>query len=104
MKLTGNDLKEIGFTEGKALGLALQVMEKHYELNTVREKLAILKGLLENPSLFEGHSILAPIAGELLRPTGDIVALAEKSLPYQIYGVEAIEQGALQQMDTAMRS
>ena len=103
MKLTGNDLKEIGFTEGKALGLALQVMEKHYELNTVREKLAILKGLLENPSLFEGHSILAPIAGELLRPTGDIVALAEKSLPYQIYGVEAIEQGALQQMDTAMR-
>ena len=103
MKLTGNDLKEIGFTEGKALGLALQVMEEHYERNTISEKLAILKGLLENPSLFEGHAILAPIAGALLRPAGDIVALAEKSLPYQVYGVEAIEQGALQQMDTAMR-
>ena len=31
MNLTGNDLKQIGFIEGKAMGLALDLVENQYQ-------------------------------------------------------------------------
>ncbi len=40
---------------------------------------------------------------ELSKPTGITIALKEQSLPYRIYGAEAIEEGALKQMETAMK-
>lgn len=103
MNLTGNDLKQIGFTEGKALGLALDLAEKEYTHLNFDEKLELLKQLLDNPSSFINDAVLSPIAAELLKPAeADNIALLEGK-SYQIYGAEAIEQGALQQMETAMK-
>ena len=103
MNLTGNDLKQLGFTEGKALGLALDLVEKQYSDLSFDDKLALLKQVLNNPSSFINDATLAPVAAELLRPLDDTIALNVDGKSYQIYGADAIEQGALQQMETAMK-
>ncbi len=43
MKLTGNDLKTIGFAEGKAMGVALKLVEQHYSALATQEQLAMLQ-------------------------------------------------------------
>ena len=103
MALSGNDLKQIGFIEGKALGLALDLIENQYQDLTFDDKLSLLKQILTNPSSFINDSILGLIAAELLRPVDETIALNVDGKSYQIYGSEAIEQGALQQMETAMK-
>ena len=103
MNLTGNDLKNIGFIEGKALGLALDLVEKQYPGLTFDDKLGLLKQILSNPSSFINDTILAPVAAELLKPADETIALNIDGKSYQIYGAEAIEEGALQQMETAMK-
>jgi tRNA-splicing ligase RtcB (3'-phosphate/5'-hydroxy nucleic acid ligase) len=103
MNLTGNDLKQLGFIEGKALGLALDLVEKQYSDLSFDDKLALLKQVLNNPASFINDATLAPVAAELLRPLDDTIALNVGGKSYQIYGADAIEQGALQQMETAMK-
>jgi tRNA-splicing ligase RtcB (3'-phosphate/5'-hydroxy nucleic acid ligase) len=103
MNLTGNDLKQLGFIEGKALGLALDLVEKQYADLSFDDKLALLKQVLNNPSSFINDATLAPVAAELLRPVDETIALNVDGKSYQIYGADAIEQGALQQMETAMK-
>src|SRR5688572_11765432 len=103
MNLTGNDLKQIGFIEGKALGLALDLIEKQYATLSFDDKLALLKQILNNPSSFINDATLAPIAAELLKPADETIALNVDGKSYQIYGAEAIEEGALNQMETAMK-
>ena len=103
MNLTGNDLKQIGFIEGKALGLALDLVEKEYAELGFDDKVALLKQILNNPSSFVNDAILAPVATELLKPSDETIALHVEGKSYQIYGAEAIELGALQQMETAMK-
>lgn len=102
MILTGNDLKKIGFIEGKALGIALDVTEKQYAHLTYDDKLTLLKQVLSNPSSYIHDTALAPIATALLE-RDETIALNAEDKSYQIYGAEAIEQGALQQMATAMK-
>lgn len=101
--ISGNDLKNIGFVEGKALGLALGLVESQYANLSFDEKLDLLKQILNNPSSFVNDSIFAPVANELLKPADDTIALNIDGKPYQIYGAEAIEEGALLQMETAMK-
>lgn len=103
MNLTGNDLINIGFAQGKSLGIALEIFEKEYSTLTNEEKLSMLKHVLENPSAFLSDEKISAIAAELLKPADDTIPLNEESKPYQIYGAEAIEEGALKQMQIAMK-
>src|SRR5688572_20770387 len=101
--ISGKDLKRIGFVEGKALGLALELVEKEDDALKMDEKLALLKQILENPLSYIEDTRLSPLALELLKPTDNTIALNSEGMSYQIYGAEAIEQGALAQMETAMK-
>ena len=103
MNLTGKDLKRIGFIEGKALGLALDLVNQLYPDTNTEDKLVLLKQILNNPSSFISDPNLTPLAAELLRPADETVSLSIEGKSYQIYGAEAIEEGALQQMETAMK-
>ncbi len=99
--LTGKDLLEIGFPAGKAIGIALEVMKTSFTGKTREEKLYLLRALLLNPEAHLAVADLAPVA-EVLLEKPDTISLAEGA-PFQIYGAEAIEEGALKQMRTAMR-
>ena len=103
MKLTGNDLIGIGFHEGKALGLALDIFENEYATLDLEQKLALLTQVLQDPSIFLNDAMLSPIAQALIKPVDDSISLNTNTKAYQIYGAEAIEQGALNQMETAMK-
>ncbi|MEI9918934.1 MAG: hypothetical protein WDO14_09035 [Bacteroidota bacterium] len=50
MALTGKELKQIGFTEGKALGLALNIVESNYADLYNAVTLTLLKQVVDNPS------------------------------------------------------
>ena len=101
--IRGKDLKRIGFVEGKALGLALEIVEKEYSALSVGERLALLKQVLENPASYLNDTKLSPLALALQKPHDDTIALNIEPKSYQIYGAEAIEEGALSQMETAMK-
>jgi tRNA-splicing ligase RtcB (3'-phosphate/5'-hydroxy nucleic acid ligase) len=103
MKMTGNELKALGYQEGKALGMALDILETELAHLTVDEQAKLLTEVLRQPADFETHAQFSKLAIELLRPATDTIALAESRLPYAIYGAEAIEEGALRQMEMAMK-
>jgi tRNA-splicing ligase RtcB (3'-phosphate/5'-hydroxy nucleic acid ligase) len=103
MKLTGNDLIQIGYTEGKALGIALSLAEQQLANDTPKDQLNQLTDVLKQPSAFIADSVFAPLAQELLKPVDSTIALKDESHPYSIYGADAIEAGALKQMETAMK-
>ena len=96
-------MKALGYQEGKALGVALDILETELAQLTVDEQTKLLAEVLKQPAAFETHAQLSKLALELLRPANDIIALAESTLPYAIYGAEAIEEGALRQMEMAMK-
>lgn len=103
MPLTGQDLLSIGFKENKSLGLTLGVMAEKYSHLTVEQKLKLLEKLLAKPAEFLNEPHLGVIAAELMRVAPWPRPLNSEKMEYTIYGAEAIEAGALQQMDTAMR-
>jgi len=102
MTLTGTDLKKIGFTEGKALGIALTIIETEFAQLDTDGQLALLKQVKEEPAAYLHDEKWSPLANALLAPVDATIALGEGK-PYKIYGAEAIEPGAIQQMDVASR-
>lgn len=103
MTLTGNELINIGFAEGKALGIALSLLEQELVPGNAEEQLKRLADVLKQPSVFANDGTFSLLAQELLKPVDCTIALKEELQPYSIYGAEAIEQGALKQMETAMK-
>ncbi len=103
MKLTGTDLKSIGFPEGKAIGIALRMIEKHYATLTKEEQIVWLQRIITAPEVFSSEEKLSDLINELRKPADTIIALNKQSPSYSIYGAEAIEEGALKQMATAMK-
>ncbi len=104
-KLTGKDLKAIGYKEGRALGAAVNLAEKHFKGKNKNFKLDMLKRVLENPHFYRDNPIYAKLVRELTAVPEKIFehGLAEVTPEYKIYGEQFIEKGALDQMDMAMR-
>jgi tRNA-splicing ligase RtcB len=103
MTLTGNDLKKLGFKESKALGLALEIVEKEFSHLEKEQKLTLLEKIVTNPHDFINHPQLKALATELTWSEPGLHELNPAAMTYSIYGAEAIEAGALLQMETAMK-
>ncbi|MBC7923793.1 MAG: RtcB family protein [Ferruginibacter sp.] len=99
--LTGKDLLEIGFPQGKAMGIALQILQQAYAGITREEKLALLKSLLAEPAT--AAVALRPVVEALVGKPDTTVELVTEDRPFAIYGAEGIQEGALKQMRTAMK-
>lgn len=102
MKLTGHDLRSLGFAEGKAMGIALAILEKEYASLSPEAQSTLLKNVLENPAAFTNDANLGALAHALTAPIDTTIPLQEGK-PYQVYGADAIEAGAIAQMQTAMK-
>ncbi|OUJ74275.1 RtcB family protein [Hymenobacter crusticola] len=102
-QLRGNDLRQLGFPEGRAIGLALaQLQRKHLKKLSHTEQLALLETLLNNPNEYLTDLDWSHTAAALLPPPSRHIALAERK-NYAVFGPEYIEQGAIHQMETAMK-
>jgi tRNA-splicing ligase RtcB len=102
MNLTGNNLIKLGFKEGKAIGIALEIINNEYSSMTIDEQLTLLSDVLKSPLSHESNPLLKPLIQILLEPVDSGIQLTEGKT-YQIYGADAIEQGAIRQMETAMK-
>ncbi|KOR31521.1 RNA 2',3'-cyclic phosphate--5'-hydroxyl ligase [Achromatium sp. WMS3] len=107
--MTGKILKLHQWPEGKIIGIAKkignQLIEQGLERDIVLER---LNKVQQNPESFQDDPILTDIACEFIRiKEKEQVAqqdiLLDTPIPYQIWGQELMEQGAIEQMAMAMR-
>ncbi len=104
LKIRGKDLIRIGYPEGPAIGMAINMMLKYHRKKSKVWVMAKLKEVLENPDQYANDEVLGRIV-ETLKSTEPKkeIELKEKAEDYLIFGRSQIEDGALNQMDTAMR-
>lgn len=107
VKISGDDLKKLGYSEGKVIGVALRVIENELQNTKKKELLSTLKQVMHNPERFVEDEKLKEIAIELIAQSKEneeaAIPLKDVGDDFAIYGKENIEQGAISQMLTAMR-
>ena len=111
LKLTGKELRAIGYPEGPVISIAMNVMEKNYKHHTKEEAMEILKSVLASPLEYKNDAVLGLIAEQLLPPAlsltkgnqEDNVSLNNTGIQFNIFGQEHIEEGAMHQMYTAAK-
>jgi len=105
LNIKGEDLKSIGYPEGKAIGIAIKVVEQNYCELEREDVMAILTKVVQYPENFLDDEILESIAQELIEKTNEDATIALKEIggSYSVFGAENIEQGAINQMEVAMK-
>lgn len=113
LKLTGKQIRAIGYEEGPVVSVAMHTMCTHFKHHTEEEALQVLKQVLAAPENYTTHETLSSIAAKLLEKSGSEAPLAEglgeafslnvTSVPYNVFGAKHIEEGALLQMQTAAK-
>jgi tRNA-splicing ligase RtcB len=107
LNIKGEDLKKIGYPEGKAIGNAIKVIEQSYRNMEREDVLTLLKKVVLYPENFLDDEVLKVIAQELIEKPIDedqiTIPLKEVGGDYLVFGAEQIEQGAINQMDIAMK-
>jgi len=108
LKLRGKHLQKLGYPQSPVIGLAINIFQKEYKRLSTNEALEKLKEVVEAPENFVGDRVLGPIARGLIsfykkEETEEEIEIAEVHKSFPIFGQEGIEDGALNQMYTAMR-
>lgn len=103
LKLKGKELRNIGYPEGPVISVAITVMEQHYKHHSSADALALLEKVLQDPAAYSEDEQLSKIAEKLIVVSFDEIALLPEPMDYAVYGKEFIEDGAIRQMDYAMR-
>jgi len=110
LKLTGKQLRAIGFPQGPVISIAMNIMEKNYKHHTEEQALDILKGIICSPADYVNDEVLGMIAQQLVpkvpSPGGDLgeaVSLNQSGIQFNVFGAEQIEEGAMHQMYTAAK-
>ncbi len=102
--VTGQDLKSWGLEAGPAFGLIID----HWDNWCLEHDADALRGWLlaaqAQPEAYVQHPVVGVVAERIVADKANVqVPLRTKGLPFEIYGAEHIEQGALHQMYTAMK-
>jgi len=105
--IKGKELLALGYTEGKILGLALEIAATAFVEADQQKTLTTLKRVQKTPESYLDDAVLAPLAAALIEaskpPLNTTIALKQTVDAYAIFGKEQIEEGALNQMNTAMQ-
>lgn len=106
LKLTGKELRSIGYPEGPVISIAMNVMQKHYKHEAKEDVMELLKKVLASPVEYTNDAVLAMIAEQLIPkpPVGGAeLSLNQHGVAFNVFGGEHIEQGAMHQMYTAAK-
>jgi tRNA-splicing ligase RtcB len=106
LKLTGKQLRSIGYPEGPVISIAMNIMEKNFKHLPEADALEILSSILQSPNQYAQDGVLGKIAEALLpkpKPEGAEISLNQNGIQFNVFGSEGIEQGALHQMYTAAK-
>ena len=104
-KLSGKEIRALGYPEGRAIGAAVRTMEVHYKGKSKKVKLDVLKRVFQYSHNYVKDEVLGTIARELIAQTERLEALTlnPQRKEYPIYGEQHIEPGAKHQMEVAMK-
>jgi tRNA-splicing ligase RtcB (3'-phosphate/5'-hydroxy nucleic acid ligase) len=106
LKLKGRDLRAIGFPESPVMSITMNVMEKLYRHRDKQEALDVLRKVLADPLSYRQDENLGKIAEALIpKPPvgGPEIPLQATGVEYNVFGSAYIEEGALKQMQQAVR-
>jgi tRNA-splicing ligase RtcB len=106
LKISAKELRAIGYPESPVIPVAMNVMEKNFKHHTKEEAFEILKAVLQSPHDYINDEALQPIAEKLVpktKPEDAEISLNNSGVPFNIFGAEYIEEGALHQMYTAAK-
>lgn len=110
LKLTGKDLRALGYAEGAVIGVAIDTMAKNCKHMHREEALKLLQDILAAPAHYANDKKVGAIANALVQQqlraannAGKQVGLQAMPMPFEVFGKAFIEEGALQQMSQAAR-
>jgi tRNA-splicing ligase RtcB len=106
LKLSGKELRNIGYPKDPVISIAIDVMEKNFKHHSKEEVLGMLRGVLQAPDDYANDEVLSLVAKQLLpKPVteGAEVSLNNTGIQFNIFGQEHIEEGAMHQMYTAAK-
>lgn len=103
--LSGKDLIKLGYPQGRAIGIAINTVLKHFRRSEKEEIVTMLKAVVAAPSDFVNDSIWSKTALELVPKERKTLVheLLKNRIDYRIFGVQFIEEGARNQMEVAMK-
>jgi len=103
--LSGKDLIKLGYPEGRAVGVAINTVLKHFRKSEKDEIYGMLRKVLAAPGEFINDSIWSKVALELMPQAKKSLVheLSKNRMDYRIYGASEIEEGARNQMEIAMK-
>src|SRR6185312_2042372 len=117
IKLTGKQLRAIGYPEGPVISVVINVMEKHYKFEKEENVMNILREILAAPVEYANDAVLGLIAQKLMPAPvkekniifqnenidGVAVSLNKTGIEFSIFGREHIDEGAMNQMYQAAK-
>lgn len=106
LKLTGKQIRSIGYPEGPVVSVAMHTMCTKYKHHTEAEAIEILKQILNAPENYLEDEILKPIAEKLMpepEAEGISISLNATGIQFNVFGQEHIEEGAMHQMYQAAK-
>ena len=94
----------MGYPEGPAIGMAINVAHEHFRKEKPAKVLSLLQEVLDNQENYINDPVFGRIV-EALQPKDKIgpneIPILETPIPYKTYGLDNIEKGALEQMNIA---
>ncbi len=107
IKLRGKELKRIGYSNDRAISLAINLVGRHCKRTDKAEVLVLLEKINLNPGKYLAEPVfgeLAMLLNEKPKPKKQKVNILNKAaLEFKIYGQENIDPMAVVQMQTAMK-
>lgn len=106
LKITGKDLRAIGYPEAPVISVAMETIMRHYKHQSKDDAIALLAKILATPEDFEHDAVLAPIANLLIVRNiieGQEISLNNAGIRFNVFGQEHTEEGAMHQMYQAAK-
>ena len=107
LKITGKELRAMGYPEGPVISVAMNIMQKQYKHTAKEEVMELLKAVLASPANYLDDAVLSLIAKALMKNSEAKVppleGFREAGIQFNVFGAEHIEQSAMHQMYTAAK-
>lgn len=106
--INGNDLMALGYPQNELLGIALKANKKRTGYNRAT-MLQHYSQVLEKPETYLADKTFGKLAQAIIdgvgqpKPDDIIIPLNKVPAPYTVFGEAHIEDGAIKQMNTAMK-
>lgn len=104
--INGTDLLELGYPQGSIIGTALKINKKRNGL-TKEQMLDHYKKVLQAPENYIDDALFGKLATALIEKANekpeDFISLNPQPKAFSSYGLDHIEEGAIQQMKVAMQ-